>query len=323
METERPLYHIRPRTPSHEIPAKKIRQSKRTYHIWMSSDKGSENTPASITSKIDKLNVENYEIGLAEISFPNTWLNLTEPQVVGLVKLDDNSSLDPTDDKTTLLIHCEAKIKPGYYTKYADLILEINNQYMLYANTLMQQNLQIPDLTYDKEKGKTTFNAHSSLKPFFSDQLAEMLGFEKSSIDEKFKLNENNEWYLDVGARSEMKNSVWYVDSKTLPIKENKTVVESNFHQTLKKIRSLYLYSDIIDGPILNGKRVALLRKISIPHEKKYGEEINISYDNIHYYPLNVKELSSIQVIIKDEKDNKISLKGGTTFIHLILRERK
>jgi hypothetical protein len=321
METERPLYHIRPRTPSQlEIPAKKICPSKRTYHIWMSSDKGTNNTPASITIDIEKINVDHYEIGVAEISFPNYPFNISEPQVVGLVKLDDNSTSDNTDDKTTILVHQQANVEPGYYTNYNDLISSINDQYRLYGDVLTKQNLQIPYLSFNRVTKKTTFNADPSLKPFFGDKLSEMLGFQKSSIDDKFKWKDNKEWYINAGGMSYVTNLVWYIDSTMLSIKENKTVVETNSLEP-PRVKCLNLHTDIIEGSILNGNSVTLLRKINIPYAQEYGEQINICYDNIHYYPLKDKELSRIELTFKDNNDKNIKFKEGTTLVHLILRD--
>jgi hypothetical protein len=326
MEEDPPLYRewSGPKTPpppkttikdSYQPIAKSI--SKPVHHVWLRSDREQyvDNRPGTFFNRFDTLDVENYEVGVAEISFPKTWLNITKPQVVGFLIQDG--------DKSTSYVHAYARVQPGCYTDYEDLINTINNQLLLYKDFLRSKKIHQILLMQNKGSGTTYLECGTGiiLKPVFGDQLCEILGFEKNLIDPLFKVNDKMQWRLDNMGMKWDSNWVWGGDISTVPIK-GIPMVEKKYHQ-LKGTSSLYLYSDIVEESILFGKKKSLLRKITIPDGSEYGQLVNIVYDKIHYYPLKAKELSSISLAIEDEKGRPVPFQSGETFVHLILRERQ
>jgi len=80
-------------------------------------------------------------------------------------------------------------------------------------------------------------------------------------------------------------------------------------------IQSLYVYCNIIKPVLVGNFEAPLIRRVEIPHQKKFGETCEINYNQPQYYPLVSHEIDSIEVDIKDDTDRTIEFAFGRTAV--------
>ena len=88
-------------------------------------------------------------------------------------------------------------------------------------------------------------------------------------------------------------------------------------------IQSLYVYCNIIKPVLVGNFEAPLIRRVEIPHQKKFGETCEINYNQPQYYPLVSHEIDSIEVDIKDDTDRTIEFAFGRTAVTLHFRKKR
>ena len=80
---------------------------------------------------------------------------------------------------------------------------------------------------------------------------------------------------------------------------------------------SIYVYCDVCEHSLVGDKCVQLLRSVKIPPKSQAGEMIDICFDNPHYIPVSKREISRIEISLKDDAGEDIDFKYGRTEVTL------
>lgn len=85
--------------------------------------------------------------------------------------------------------------------------------------------------------------------------------------------------------------------------------------------QSLFIYLDIIDAQIVGDTKAPLLQ--AVPAKGKDGEVITLDYDSPQFIPLARKEFETIEILITDDKGEKVLFQRGRVLITLTFRPRR
>ena len=84
---------------------------------------------------------------------------------------------------------------------------------------------------------------------------------------------------------------------------------------------SMYVYSDIVDVQFVGDVKVPLLRIVNI--EGEYGKNIHASFRNLQYVPVKVNSFESIEIHIKNDRDESVSFASGKSIATLHFRQKR
>jgi len=85
--------------------------------------------------------------------------------------------------------------------------------------------------------------------------------------------------------------------------------------------QSLFIYLDIIDAQIVGDTKAPLLQ--AVPAKGKDGEIITLDYNSPQYVPLAKKEFETIEVLITDDKGEKVLFQRGRVLLTLTFRPQR
>ena len=61
---------------------------------------------------------------------------------------------------------------------------------------------------------------------------------------------------------------------------------------------ALFIYSDIVYPSLIGDTCAPIMRVVNIPRKYKFGENIHINYDNVHYRPIMINNFETIEISI-------------------------
>lgn len=235
-----------------------------------------------------QLYLVDYEVGLAQISYPFSWFNLFENQNITIVYKNDSSITNDT-----------IIISKGYYT-IEQLINIINIMIKIFAD-----DKNIPDVTLiylrdfdgiDKIMISFGYQDGKIIHLKLTKLLCDIFGINQIALDQ---------FYQNI---LEGSNRLSFVATHTYDI----TV---GYH-------SLYLYSDIIEPIMVGNNIVPLLKIIDLPSNINYNQQITMNYLNIDYRKVIQNTLKTIEIQIADDSGENIRF-NENSFILLVLHFRK
>jgi hypothetical protein len=292
-------------------------------HIWLPSNVKSDpnNTTAEYTTRLpNTLRLDGkWECGLAEVSFTKSFtrVTITKPQVVGLMRLYKGERV--------ALVHKFAIILAGDYSN-VHLLVDLVNKYFrkYYAHTV---NFKEPNLMIDTESKRVTYE-HGLYRPFFGDELTDIFGLEVHDVDAKFTVKDGEWDFSDTSLFPELAKDLVLQDEQVhikvlsnFPLKDYSTADAVKPCDLNGGIRNFFIYTNIIEPMIVGDIYAPLLRTVQVPGDRKPGEQIDILFEEIYFIPISIREISTINIAIKDSLGNLIPFNFGRTILHLILRK--
>lgn len=267
------------------------------FYVTLSSNVvniGFENTCANFVTQLPApLCLDsNWRVGLSEIYFTNSWCNLREDNEVFIAK--------PVGQRIRNTYNRLAVIPRGRYNDIEQLIDDITDKL---KETFTNHVHVIPKITINPITRRLTVSRGQAidgddLVVKFDKELEEMLG-------------------VSEGYYSSDAHQIVSIDNQTTSVNPNFS--EDNTYHAKRSydlsggIHSIFVYSDIVDYSIVGDTRAQLLRLAHVPTESKFGGTIIDRYDNPHYLPLSTKEITSIEIHLKDDTDTPISFEFGRT----------
>ena len=119
---------------------------------------------------------------------------------------------------------------------------------------------------------------------------------------------------VDVNKSNE--NIVW----QTLYGKESsKTLHNCAVYRRISN--GMYVYTDIVDAQFVGDVKVPLLRIVNV--EREYGNTVHASFRNFQYVPVKVNPFETIEVNIKNDQNENISLEFGKSIATLHFRQKR
>lgn len=251
----------------------------------------------------------NYEVGLAEFSYTYSWFNINKAQEVMLV-LSDGTYLSD--------IQCLKFITPGFHSNIQTLCAQIQ-QLVSEIDTVRWERPPIIRVSQHGLSLKMAPGEVSSagglrkgtlLHVRFGDELAGVLGLPLFRPTGYVDLESGEKTFYDTISPPQFSEEL-------LPMSET-------FQYDLTAgIHSLFVYTDIIKHRFVGNAKAQLLRKVQIPPDLKYGDQVNITFESPHYHPIIIPSFCSIDIAIRDDTDTPISFKFGRCFAVLHFRKRK
>jgi hypothetical protein len=276
------------------------------------------NTVANFVTKLpDKINLTNeWEVGLAEISYTKSWFNIRE---------NFRLSIFTTDHR--VFLSDEAILRKGYYTSTEILIAAINNKLKVFESALFKNEIKkAPSLRYDSILNRLfitngiSMAGDSFIYPSFDSELELILGLrnESKSFLSFFYDEEKNKPLPD--NMINLNKSVVYVnkDEKESHLVEIQSPFPVQFNAT-----ELYLliYCNIVKPVMIGNIRTNLLRQVEIPRKAKFGDQCVLRYPEPFYYPVVSYEFESIEIDIKDDTDQRVLFDFGRSTVTLHFRK--
>ena len=250
------------------------------------------NLPQPLTLK------EEYDVGLAEIQFPQSWNNIRKGQ--------NTFEIIYSYPRTGKEKHMIKEVPPGYYEKISDLIEVIKNIYGSTKDKKSTDKVKLIglEITYNpstrrvlisadkmklrikRDNGKMHTPKVHDAAILLSNDVARLLGFKNGTVIRK--------GYS----------------------------VESVFAATPSGgMHQMYLYSDCIHPQPHPDKYVNILRAMAIDAElnRKY---VSKTFDPPYYYPLKVHTLTTIKFDLLDDTGKHIAFDTGKILIVLHFRKK-
>ena len=254
-----------------------------------------ENTSTNFRTKLAKrINVtEDYEVGLAEISYTLRFYNIME------------------DEKIKIKIKNQEKyitLKSGYY-KITELIETINNSFKLIEEVKIHPRFEL----LKDDKIRINFGVYQSryFSVEMSDNLCHMLGFDKKSMDINSEI---------IRIRIQ----------KDLPISKIFEIIRGfkGYFDGIKPydikagVHLLFIYCDIIKPHFVGDSNLQLLKYVEIPNNLEYGDQVHLKYSNIQYFNIQTKEFDSVEISITDDTGKKVHFSNAKNVVVLHFRKK-
>lgn len=248
----------------------------------------------------------DYEVGLAEISYPCSWYNLPTPAAVRLINVGGPAS----DIQTQVL-------PAGNYKTKEILVQECNKLIQMFTFDDLIPSASLPHL-FIQGHTQLVFMASSNPRSkyyiVFSDRLRGLLGSTISICEHASQLlyGEGRE---DLSDRySKMRHTV---------IKEamDKTENDLPYNGDISGgLQTLLVYSDITRHVLVGDKLAPLLRAVHVTHNTRFGAQVNFHYDRPEYKPLLQREIRHIRIGIYDDSGQLVPFNFGRVRCTLIFR---
>lgn len=263
-----------------------------------------ENTASDFRVKLQqRIRLDgDWEVGLAEIIYPNTWMNLSSINEQNIIKLFHV----PTRTKVSMAI------KPGRYLSIYDLVSIINSAVLAKSNEMKENEtlryvakevetilVEVPHqelktgikFEYDRETRRVSVHLDPEIVKHvdMSEQMQYMLGLTK----EQMKAISNVEKAKEVRAMSKVPD------------------LRAGFE-------CLYVYCDLCTSQPVGDVLAPLLRIVNV--QGVYSEVVARIYDTPHYVPVLHKDISSITINIKNDLNQFVDFEYGKVVVKLHFR---
>ena len=293
------------------------------FYIYLPSNVKSlyfENTSANYKTKLARplKFKEEYEVGLAEITYTYSFLNIKEDEILELVyqnKIRNLESVGTLREYKNNVKIVPLILKKGSYT-IEELINSINKT--IYLN---EEYDSLPHLVLEgnktEQKVKIINGKHSKGAIFLrlSSNLCNLLGISKKDLD--FKIHYGVREYID--------QFLWRYEIEGFNEEEWQKQGKTNWENFVNPIEGFYLehlaenvydvscgfktifaYSDIIKPNYVGDSLTQLLKCIEVPNNFSYGDQVHLIYDKIQYFPVCTNEFESIEIDLKDDSGENV-----------------
>ena len=242
---------------------------------------------------------EDYDVGLAEIQYPQSWNNIRAKSNTIEIRYSY-----PRSKRVRYMVK---EVPPGYYENIPDLIDVIKS---IYGSTRDRRltgakvTLIGLEITYNATTRRVFVNADNlKLKIKKADGKMHTPKVYQAQI----KLND------DVARLLGFKNGT--------VIKKGKSLTGDFAATRSGGLHNMYVYTDCIHPQPHPDGNVNILRAIAIDEElsKKY---VSKRFQKIFYYPLKMKTITSISFDLRDDTGKHIGFDIGKVLIVLHFRKR-
>ena len=280
-----------------------------SFYITLPSNvKSFENSNiiGNYTTNLDKgynlPNHENWEVGIAEVSYGKNWYNIRKRQYINLFSISPNIS----NQKITLVENMTSFLEPGLYAKPKSLVKKIND---ILKSKFGKSIKTVPQLHLNRFNQKIYYTLGEDNGDLFYIQL-------DSDLSRILGLEENGKTlYETISTHGRFPRQL----TKSYKLKRiygNRPVdLYAGYH-------TLYVYCDLVDYSVIGNSYQQLLRALEVPTNKDFGDQVVLTYTNPIYVPLLKNEFQSIEIDIKDETGKSLEFEFGRVIVVLHFRKK-
>lgn len=269
-------------------------ESREDFYVTLSSNVRNYDFDNSICNFVTQLPApllldSQWRVAVTEIHYTNSWCNLRSDNSIKIIAAftGDNS-----------LYNVPAVLPAGRYDDIEMLIDEITAKLQASKSNNVQRIPKL-EVNHFNRRVRLTQGVSSLGMPLtleFDQELSEILG-------------------VSTGYRSNLAHQIVTLSHEVIdvnPSVSEEEVFEANRAYDLSGgIHSLFVYSDIVDFSVVGDTKAQLLRMVHVPASSHFGSSVVDRYENPYYMPLSTKEISSIEVHIKDDTDTPIAFEFG------------
>ena len=237
-----------------------------------------------------RLDVDEWEVGLAEIIYPHTWNNVTEGTFH--IKVLDNEQW----------VWKDVKVPSASYETPSQLIEIINGlvQPLLSGNQKDKIRFYYHNLTR-----KVTVYVAEGYMVRLCKFLSKTLGF--GDLVAHLRQSKN----VDNFGVVEKEERIVYSNSKIL----------APFCLDLNRgLHTFFVYCDLVQYQLVGDAYVPLLR--TVPVSGKSGDVLVRTFDNIHYVPLSRSTFQNVEIHITDDTGLQVPFQQGRVIVKLHFRRK-
>ena len=228
-----------------------------------------------------------YEVGLAEIQFSNSYQNVTENKVYFEYELHERKY----NEARTIVQNRVVGIKR---IGVPNGLYESNKYFITVLNKLCAGLDQFNGGTKDKR-----------ILKFFYNQASRRASITKYQDYSYLRLSEALSEIL--GCPENMANSGYFPSSRTMDLDQN--------------VKSIFVYSDLVQPRPVGDAVVPLLR--SLPPVDKSKDTVHYLFEKPHYIPLGRFQFDTVEILLTSDKGEKISFDNGHCIVTLHFRRRR
>lgn len=286
------------------------------------------NFKVSLSQPIMLNDPDKWEVGLAEIRFPNSWYNIdegknyfekdiinpTKEEVSGMftnekgniemiARLDDNEKTEvasPVNLPLSSAASIEASEPPKKKTKDWQLI-----------SLVYRTRITLPAGHYDSAKdiiNPLNKSQKGIFRPFH---------FEYDSVTKRTKVDLKNNCVIR-WQNSDIARCLGFFPNGVIK-KEGKTI-SPTLSSVQDTISSIYVYTDIIENQHAGDVKVPLLR--IIPVTQPNGKVCYEKYDKPYFFPVNRGHIEKISINIRDDTGELVPFQSGKVVVTLLFKRK-
>lgn len=234
-----------------------------------------DNTISNFTTPLPiRLNfprTDQWKVGLLEIQIPITFYNIDDSLEENIIILN------------AFAWDFEIKILPGFYTKVADIVQEINEK-------IKDKNCNSIQFEYDSSTRKVQVVTSDGDFVILSERLAKIFSLPRKLGDSLI-------------------NQTHYFKSET-------------YADPWKDFYHFFIESDLVENQILNEKLVPLLETVPI-NSYNFGELLVKKFSPLNYLNIASEHYSTITIRVLDEIARPVRFRGGSVTLKLYFNNEK
>lgn len=237
-----------------------------------------------------ELDVDDWEVGLAELIYPHTWFNL----------IDATFSIRTLRDSEW--IWHELSVPNALYETPKDLIQALKDEMYKALHHSLRDRIQF---VYNDLLRKFTASVSPGYMVRFDKSLATALGL--GDMVTALRCSENK--------------ALHGIERKeTRVVYDNDKIIADFVMDMNRGLHTFFVYCDIVESQLVGDAYVPLIR--SIPVRGKSGDVLSHSFDNIHYVALSRSTFQEVQIHISDDTGKKIPFQYGRVIAKLHFRRK-
>ena len=245
-----------------------------------------ENTPSHFFTQIPQtidLQGDGWEVGLAELSLPNTYDNMTGDDYWVEVSVVNTDELIKSVRQYSGPISFKVFLPRGLYNSPRDVIEVLNHQ--IQSQPLGFALKRKIAFYFGRFNRKVSLEMQVSfIKVVMSKSLQELLGM-------------GHEDYLGSG--------------------QFEGIIPFHMEQDFSTV---FVYCNLLEERIVGDVNVPLLREVSM--DTRYKSIVHRQYDKPFYIPLKIRQFQSIEILITGDNGQPISFVEGKTVATLHFRQK-
>ena len=237
-----------------------------------------------------QLDVDDWEVGLAEIIYPHSWKNVSDGTFS--VKLLSN----------TEWMWKDVEIPAALYETPHQLVQTMNDEVKQHLGQDQRDKIHF---VYNHLLRKFTACLSPGYMVRFPKQLAITLGL--GDLETTLKQ-----------ARNEEEFGIERTDSRV--IINDRKIIAPYCLDLYRGLHTFFIYCDIVQYQLVGDANVPLLR--TIPVSGKSGDVVVNSFDNVHYLGLGRSTFQEIQVHITDDTGLRVPFEQGRVIVKLHFKKK-
>lgn len=261
-----------------------------------------ENKVNHFKTKLNKpivLTGNDWEVGLAEISYPQAWYNVQK----GNLRWRIERSLDENAEGPLLVLSKTEKyyLPAGAYRNPHILIQRMKTEMQkrqpsditgIYSEDAL-------DLSYDEVSSKINIVVGAGIK-------------ERAPVGRHYFVQFNKE----------LSDVLGLAKKETAVLLPEGTYQGQDIVDLSQDVHSMYVYCNMVEPQVVGDYHAPLLRTVPLVHMPDTPHAINQIFNHIYFLPMSQKEISTIEIDIRDDVGRPVAFERGRLIVTLVFKKR-